>query len=328
MIGVIGAIYAIGQVEIAALDPVLAGIIPASLGLLALYPLSRWSRYADEPETVDELHALEDDRAGGDESQPVMSTPMALMPYGVLTLVAITFLTVGPLREALESVQIGPSFPAAGTGAGVENDAEAPYSPFTPLTHPGLFLLLGAGAAAFFYARRGYVDEWKRRRSADESREEDEESGLGTDVVSDAAPASVAIVSFLVFSSVMEHSGQVASLAEGIGNVAPAALYTSLAATIGAIGAFMTTSNTASNVLFAPLQQAVAEAQGLSESAIISGQHAGGAIGNSVAPANIVLGTGTAGIGGQEGAVLRRVLPFALTGLALVGAATFLLETL
>jgi lactate permease len=324
MIGVIGGIYAIGQIAIAAIDPVLAGIIPASLGLLALYPLSRWSLYSDAAESVEDVHAIDDDSSNDDDAQePVMSTPMALMPYAVLTVVAVAFLTIGPLRDALEKVEIGPSFPATETGEGVENDAESPYSPFTPLTHPGLFLLLGAGTAAITYRQRGYTDTWRDRTDSNDSSSS---GGLMGDVVSDAAPASVAIVSFLVFSSVMEHSGQVASLAEGIGNVAPPTVYAFLAATIGAVGAFMTTSNTSSNVLFAPLQQAVAETQGLSEASIIGGQHAGGAIGNSVAPANIVLGTGTAGISGQEGSVLRRVLPFAVTALALTGALTVVLN--
>jgi lactate permease len=69
----------------------------------------------------------------------------------------------------------------------------------------------------------------------------------------------------------------------------------------------------------------VAAAEGLSESAIIAAQHAGGAIGNSVSPANVVLGTGTAGIVGQEGEVLRKTLPWALAAAIATGGATLLL---
>jgi lactate permease len=317
MIAVISTVYAGGQLAIVTLDPVLAGIIPASLGLLALHPLSKWSRYAERNDDIEEIPALEDDTVSTDDSDAPMGTAMALLPYGVLTVAAVVALTVGPLRDVLESFELSPSFPAAGTDAGVENDAEGSYAPITLLTHPGIFLLLGTAAAAVAY----------RRRTADRDTDNDQPSLVG-ELASDAAPASVAIVCFLVMSSLMEHSGQIASLAAGIGDVAPPTLYASLAATIGAVGAFMTTSNTSSNVLFAPLQQAVAETQGLSESAIIAAQHAGGAIGNSVAPANIVLGTGTAGIGGEEGAVLRRVIPFALIALVVTGAATIALDAL
>ena len=52
---------------------------------------------------------------------------------------------------------------------------------------------------------------------------------------------------------------------------------------IGILGAFMTSSNTASNILFAPLQEIVSEAeQAFSEATIIAAQSTGGAIGNAI----------------------------------------------
>jgi lactate permease len=89
----------------------------------------------------------------------------------------------------------------------------------------------------------------------------------------------------------------------------------------------MTSSNTASNILFAPLQQeTVAALEGLSEPTIIAAQSTGGAIGNAIAPANVVLGTGTAGIVGREGEVLRKTLPWAAAIAVLVGGLTILLN--
>ncbi len=43
----------------------------------------------------------------------------------------------------------------------------------------------------------------------------------------------------------------------------------------------------------------MAEAEGLSETMIISAQNAGGAVGNYISPANAVLGKGTVGIVGK-----------------------------
>jgi lactate permease len=89
----------------------------------------------------------------------------------------------------------------------------------------------------------------------------------------------------------------------------------------------MTSSNTASNILFAPLQSEAAAGLGdLSQSTVIAAQSTGGAIGNSIAPANAILGTGTAQIVGKEGAVLRKTLPWA-AGVALITSiATILLS--
>ena len=86
-----------------------------------------------------------------------------------------------------------------------------------------------------------------------------------------------------------------------------------------------TSSSTSSNVLFSDLQQTVAELNGLPESTIIGAQSAGGAIGNAVAPANLVLGASTAGIRGQEGDILRKTIPWTIAATVLTGVATVLL---
>jgi hypothetical protein len=113
-------------------------------------------------------------------------------------------------------------------------------------------------------------------------------------------------------------------LAQGIADVAPPLVLAFAANGIGLLGSLMTSSNTASNILFASLQQSVAAAEGLSEASILAAQHAGGAIGNSISPANVVLGTGTAGIGGKEGDVLRKTLPWAMAAAVITGAGTLL----
>jgi lactate permease len=115
-------------------------------------------------------------------------------------------------------------------------------------------------------------------------------------------------------------------LALGIAAISPPIVYAGLANLIGLIGSFMTSSNTSSNILFAPLQQETALAvPGLTEAEIIASQNTGGAIGNSIAPANVVLGTGTAGITGKEGDVLRYTLVFALMASVLVGVLAIVL---
>lgn len=318
MVAIISVIHGGGQLALTQWDPILAAFIPATVAMLVLYPLSHWRRY-DQPADIDAGRAMGEQHAERDiEPDPVMGIGMALMPYAVLTVAAVALLAVSPVRDALEAVEVGPAFPAVDTGYAVEIDAEDPYSPFTPLTHPGLFLLVGAAAAWGVYRRRGYYHTWADRSGTRDT--------IGPAVVADATPASVGIVTFLVVSQLMQHSGQTETLALGIAEVAPGAVYPVLAAGIGLLGSFMTTSNTSSNVLFAPLQQTVAAAEGLSEAAVISGQHAGGAIGNSIAPANIVLGTGTAGITGREGRVLRLVLPWAVAVTALAGLGALVLD--
>jgi lactate permease len=97
---------------------------------------------------------------------------------------------------------------------------------------------------------------------------------------------------------------------------------------IGAMGAFMTGSNTNSNVVFGGLQNQVASLIGVSPLIILAAQTAGGAIGSAFAPAKIIVGCSTVEGEKTEGTVLRAVMRYGLTivaGLAVAtGAAIYL----
>jgi lactate permease len=315
----VSLIHGGGQLLIAGFNPVLAAFVPATLALVVLYGLSHWKRYSEPEEGIDERPAMKD-RDSSEEDlgpEPVMGLGMALMPYIVLIGLTLAILLVPPVEEALEQVEIGPPFPEVQAGFGEVVEEEDPYSPFAPLTHPGMFLFAAAVVAWLVYRRRGKYRRWDERADTEP---------ILAGVVKDAVPASVAIAAFLAMSKIMDDTLQTDVLAVGVGEVAPPIAYAFIASAIGGIGSFMTSSNTASNILFAPLQQQTAAALALPESSIIAAQNAGGAIGNSVAPANVVLGTGTAGIVGEEGSVLRRVLPWAGGTLLLVGLAVVALS--
>ena len=323
---IISAVHGGLQLGLMFWDPILSTFLAATAALALLYPLTKWQRYADPAEGIDETPAMKDDRehvAEEDDKKekPIMGLPMALLPYGVLTVAAVIALAIPPIEEALGQLEVGLAFPAVETALGVEIEAEEPYSPFAPFTHPGIFLLLAAAVGWAVYHWRGFYAK-RAERTGDETN-------LWASVVEDALPASVAVIAFLVMSTLMDHSGQTDVLALGIAAIAPVPIFAFLANFIGVLGAFMTSSNTASNILFAPLQEQTVEAlDGLREPSIIAAQSTGGAIGNAIAPANVVLGTGTAGIVGREGEVLRKTLPWAGATAVLVGAATVALNML
>lgn len=320
LVVIIGAIHGGIQIGIMFWEPLLSTFLAASVALVALYPLSRWDRYSRFASEVKRAPAMEENAAQKEEQDeqdagPTMGLGMALMPYGVLTVVAVLTLAIEPIQEFLEQVAIGPPFPEVETGYDLVFEAEEQFSPITPLTHPGTPLLIAAVVTYLVYRSRGYLAAQEKRRGS---------QPIWSSLAEDATPASVAILAFLVLAAIMEHSGQITVLARGIDEVSPPVLYAFAASFIGLLGAFMTSSNTSSNVLFAPLQQGVAESAGLSEAAIIGAQSTGGALGNAIAPANIVLGTGTAGIVGREGEVLRKTLPWTIVTTAIVGLLTLL----
>ena len=318
---IISAIHGGGQLLLTLVDPVLSAFLAATAALIALYPLSRWKRFREPAEWIEDRPAMKEDRSGRlDEVVAPMGLGMSVLPYIVLTAVSLSALTIGPLEDVLGALAVGMSFPAVETGYGVFIEAADPYSPFEPLTHPGSFLLITTFVTWLVYRARGYYQGTSAQGMG--------EQNLGRALLDEAVPASVPIIAFLVMARLMDHSGQNEVLALGIAAVAPAYGYAFLSNAIGVVGAFMTSSSTSSNVVFSGLQQTVAELKDLPESTIIGAQSAGGAIGNAIAPANLVLGASTAGIAGREGDVLRVTMPWTIAATVLTGIATVLLVML
>lgn len=89
---------------------------------------------------------------------------------------------------------------------------------------------------------------------------------------------------------------------------------------VGALGAFITGSNTVSDLLFAEFQYATASQLGISRQIVVALQAVGGAMGNMVCIHNIVAASATVGLAGMEGLLIRRnSLPLLIYGL-IVGA--------
>jgi lactate permease len=85
---------------------------------------------------------------------------------------------------------------------------------------------------------------------------------------------------------------------------------------VGGLGAFITGSNTVSDLLFAEFQWGVASQLELPLQIIVAAQVAGGAMGNMVCIHNIVAACAVVGLSGMEGTILKRtVWPFLLYGL-------------
>lgn len=75
---------------------------------------------------------------------------------------------------------------------------------------------------------------------------------------------------------------------------------------IGALGTFVTGSNTVSDILFNALQYNAAENVGLSKGLIVAIQNVGG-VDNMISVQNIAAICGVVGIAGREGDILRKV---------------------
>jgi lactate permease len=314
---ILGTILGVGQLLVAFFSPELSTFLAASVALVALYPLSRWKRYGEPVQGIPDRPAmLERQVSEQSEAAPVMSLSMSFLPYVVLTAVTLSVLLIPPLNATLRQFQIGLPFAAVETGFGVHNAAVASYAPITVFTHPGMMLLITSIVVWLVYTAGGYYRAWAGRHKPE---------SIWSALLIDAVPASVPVIAFLVTSRILDHSGQVLTLASGLAASSPPLVYAGIASVIGALGAFMTSSSTASCVLFGAVQSSVAQLHGMPTESIIAAQAAGSAYGNAIAPANVVLGTSVAGAKGQEGSVLRITLPWTILVAVLTGIATIAL---
>jgi lactate permease len=136
--------------------------------------------------------------------------------------------------------------------------------------------------------------------------------------------SSVSIVSMICMALIMEHAGMTDALARGLAE-GTGRLFPIFSPWIGAIGAFMTGSNTNSNVVFGALQMQTAQLLGYAVPVILAAQTTGAGLASVAAPAKLVVGTSTAGMAGKEGEVLRRLAPYVAILVLLISLFTVLM---
>ncbi len=95
---------------------------------------------------------------------------------------------------------------------------------------------------------------------------------------------------------------------------------------VGALGTFITGSNSVSNMLFSFFQYSVAEQTEISKTIVVSLQNVGGALGNMVAVHNIIAACATVGLTGVEGVLLKKNSIPAMILVLLAGATGLLLN--
>ena len=125
--------------------------------------------------------------------------------------------------------------------------------------------------------------------------------------------AAIALVAGVAMVQIMLKSGangagldsMLATLAKAIAS-GTGTLYVWFAPFVGVLGAFMSGSNTVSNILFSSLQFNTAHILGMPEILIVTLQVVGGAVGNMICVNNVVAVCATVGCPDAEGIIIRR----------------------
>ena len=237
---------------------------------------------------------------------PPSSMPLgwALAPYGLL--VAIVLIAqIPPIGDSLDWLTIRAHFPELATARGWVTPAGEGRS-ISIFGHAGSLLVYASVAAFVLFKARGRYQSGALGRIARGVSKRAIKSSLGT-----AAMVGMA--------ATMEHAGMIYLLADGIAKITGPA-FPLVSPFIGVMGAFMTGSNTNSNVVFANLQQQVAALLGISPLIILAAQTAGGAIGSVFSPAKVIVGCST--VAADEAPVLKGVMRNGMLIVAVLAIAT------
>ena len=220
---------------------------------------------------------------------------IAVAGYAMLVLLTLVVQLAGPVKAALSRLVLQAPFPEVRTALGYFTAAEVGRK-IPLLSHAGAILAYTSLLTFVLYRRVGlYTPGAARRILAGTTRR--------------MLPSSLGIASMVAMALVMSHAGMTDVLARGLAASVGRA-FPVVSPWIGALGAFMTGSNTNSNVVFALLQSRTAELLGYPVALILAAQTAGAAIGSVVAPTKVVVGASTAGKGGEEGGIVGRLLGY------------------
>lgn len=321
---IVSAIHGLGQLGISLIAPNLANVVPGALALVAIIVLAR-RVYAEPSEVTDSQVMAEDDQAGvavgdqgpasaangGPKEEPSQQMPLwlAFGPYLLLTLLIMAVELIPAIGNPLASLSFGLPFPAFTTGYGVVTETTEGYSRFSPLTHPGTFLLVSSAIAFWVFRSRGDIPSGR----IDE---------IAVDTVKTSIPTIMAVMAFIPLALLMEGSGMVLELAAGLARVASAPIYALLSPLIGAFGGFLTGSNLSANILFGPLQEQAAAALALNPGIILAAQTAGAAIGSAIAISAVLLGLGAVGASGETANTIRKMMPYVAVTLIAIALIT------
>lgn len=233
----------------------------------------------------------------------------AFLPYGILTIVVVLGQLV--LGDVLDAVIIAPHFAGTQTSFGwlIPEGAARSINLFG---HAGALLLY---TSLLVYA-------WYRWKGPLETKKDGSYDGriILHKTLKGSIKPTIGVYTLVAMALTMQHAGMTQLLAEALSaNTGP--IFPLLSPFIGALGAFMTGSNTNSNVVFGQLQQQTAVALNLSIPLILAAQTAGGAIGSLFAPAKVIVGCSTVP-GSDEGRVLKMATLAGLGVILLVGLVT------
>ncbi|CEH35423.1 L-lactate permease [Romboutsia lituseburensis] len=133
----------------------------------------------------------------------------------------------------------------------------------------------------------------------------------------------ITITSIVAISKIMSYSTMTSSISFGLCAIT-GTLYPIIAPLLGAIGTFVTGSDTSANILFGGLQSEAAKSLGINPYWIAAANTAGATAGKMISPQSIAIATSATGLIGKEGKIFSSTIKFCLVYVIILGIVVYL----
>ncbi len=221
----------------------------------------------------------------------------SMLPYVLLITIIMAVNFVPFLHDPLNRVILGIGTPSLSLRDGTWIPANQTKT-ISVFGHPGAQLVYTALITLVLAKLKGSLPPGSGER-------------IRKGVLQSGIKASLGILAMMAMATTMQDTGMVSELATAMAALA-GQYFPLISPFIGALGAFMTGSNTNSNVLFSAFQLQVSQTLHLPVALILALHNAGAAVGSVFAPAKIIVGCSTVGLSGEESAVLYRTARYGL----------------
>lgn len=203
------------------------------------------------------------------------------------------------------------TFPGYETALGVIVNPVENYAKIKLLKHPAPIICMSILISVLMYRQKGL---WSKKLF----------KGVIEKTVKKCVPTSITLGFLIPMAVLMMDTGMIKVLAESVAFFA-GQYYPLFAPYIGVLGAFITGSNTNSNVIFGNFQESVAMALGVKTATMCGVQSIGASVGCSIGPTTVLLGATAGKINGQEHLIYKKLLWIALSIAGLLGVTNYLI---
>jgi lactate permease len=152
-------------------------------------------------------------------------------------------------------------------------------------------------------------------------------TGILLKTVKQLIKSTITIVSIISLAKVMGYSGMINSIATVLVMIT-GSFYPLVAPLIGALGTFVTGSDTSANVLFGNLQSEAAKAAGANPYWIAAINTGGATAGKMISPQSIAIAVAATGLAGSEGKILGSTIKVCAVYVVILGLISYFCSSL